>query len=54
MLVYRGGLGFAEADKIDDVGEDLYEALVGRFEEILEAEVMDAALLPRDIVSATE
>ena len=44
MFVDGGGLGFAEADEVDDVGEDFDEAVVRRFEQVLEAEVVDAAL----------
>lgn len=44
MLVYRGGLGFSEADEVDDVREDLHKAVVGRFEEVLEAEIVDPTL----------
>lgn len=31
VFVYRGCLGFAKANKVDDVREDLDEAVVGRF-----------------------
>ena len=44
VLVDGGGLGFAEADEIDDVGEDFDEAIVGGFEEVGEGEVVDTAL----------
>ena len=43
--VYGCGLGFAEADEVYDVGEDLDEAGVGGFGEVGEGEVGDAALL---------
>lgn len=45
VLVDGGGLGLAEADEIDDVGEDFDEALVRGFEEVGEGEVVDAALV---------
>ncbi len=38
------GLGFAEADEVDYVGEDFDEAFVRGFEEVGEGEVVDAAL----------
>ena len=44
VLVDDGGLGFPEADEVDDVGEDVDEAGVGGFEEVGEGEVVDAAL----------
>ena len=44
MFVDGGGLGFTEADKVDDVGEDFDETIVGGFEEVGEGEVVDAAL----------
>ena len=44
MLVDGGGLGFAEADEVDDIGEDFDEAVVGRAEEVGEGEVGNAAL----------
>ena len=45
VLVDDGGLGFSEADEVDDVREDFDETVVGRFEEVGEGEVVDAALL---------
>ena len=45
VLVDDGGLGLSEADKVDDVREDFDETIVGRFEEVGEGEVVDAALL---------
>ena len=44
VLVYRGCLGFAEADEVDDVGEYLDEAVVGGFQEVSEGEVSNATL----------
>lgn len=44
VLVHGGRLRFAEADEVDDVGEDLDEAIVGGAEEVGEGEVGDAAL----------
>lgn len=45
VLVDGGGLGLAEADEVDDVGEDFDESLVRGFEEVGEGEVVDAALV---------
>lgn len=45
VFVDDGGLGFAETDEVDDVGEDFDEALVGGFEEVGEGEVVDATLM---------
>ena len=44
VLVDDGGLGFPEADEVDDVGEDVDDAGVGGFEEVGEGEVVDTAL----------
>ena len=38
------GLRFAEADEVDDVGENFDEAVVCRFEEVGEGEVINATL----------
>ena len=44
MLVDGGGLGFSEADKVDDVREDFDETVVGWLKEVGEGEVVDATL----------
>lgn len=51
VLVDNGGLGFPEADEVDDVREDVNEAGVGRFEEVCEGEVVDAALSIVSVIS---
>ena len=45
MLIDSGGLGFSEADEIDYVGENFDEAIMSGFEEVVEGEIVDAALL---------
>jgi hypothetical protein len=44
MLIDNRGLRFAEADEVDEVGEYLNEAFARRLVEVLESEVVDAAL----------
>lgn len=44
MLVDCGGLRLSETDEIDDIGEDLDEAVVCRSEEVVKGEVSNAAL----------
>ena len=44
VFVDSGGLRFAEADEVDDVGEDLDEAIMRGFQEVVEGEIGDAAL----------
>lgn len=44
MLIDSGRLRFAKSDKVDDVGKDLNEAIMGRLEEVIEGEVFYAAL----------
>lgn len=44
MLVDSSGLRLSEADEIDDVGEDLDEAVVRRFDEVIEGEIRNTAL----------
>ena len=43
MLVDSGSLRFAEADEVDDVGEDFNEAVMCGPEEVGEGEVGNAA-----------
>ena len=45
MLVNSGGLGFSEADEIDYVGKYFDETIMSGFEEVVEGEIVDAALL---------
>ena len=51
MFVDRGGLGFSKADEVDDVREDLHKAVVGRFEEVLEAEIVDPTLFASEKIA---
>ena len=44
MLVDSCGLRFSETDEVDDVREDLNEPIVGRSEEVIKREVVNAAL----------
>ena len=44
VLVDDTGVGLAEADEVDDVGEDFDEARVGGLVEVVECEVCYAAL----------
>ena len=44
VFVYDCRLGFAEADEVYHVGEYFYEAFAGGFVEVVEGEVVDAAL----------
>lgn len=45
MLVYGRRLLFPEANEIDDVAEDLGEAVMSRFVQVLEGKVVDSTLL---------
>lgn len=44
MLVDDSGLRFSETDEVNDVGEDLDEAVVGRFDKVIEGEISNTAL----------
>jgi EAL domain-containing protein (putative c-di-GMP-specific phosphodiesterase class I) len=44
VLIDDFGLGLAEADEVDHIREDLDEALVRRLVQIVESEVVNAAL----------
>ncbi len=44
VLIDRGGLRLAKSDKVDYVGKDLDEAIMGRLEEVIEGEIFYAAL----------
>lgn len=44
MFVDRGGMGFAEANEVDNVGEDFDSPPIGRAIQIRESQVVDAAL----------
>jgi hypothetical protein len=45
MLIDDLGLRFAEADEVDHVGEDLYESAVRGLVQVVEGEVVNAALI---------
>lgn len=53
MFVNNGSLRFAEADEIDEIGEDLDQPVVGRFRQVGESKVIDTALVAIRIRYAT-
>lgn len=44
VLIDRGGLRLAKPNKVDYIGKDLDEAIMGRLEEVIEGEIFDTAL----------
>ena len=45
MLVNCSSLRLSKPDKVDNIGEDLDEAIMRRLEQIIEREICDVALL---------